>query len=141
MEGLNFLKDFVDFVNNPIGDNKLDRLENYLIQLYDFCLKIEIRQGKDLKTRSNYNELREVVNKNFGELGHYNDVLEIKDNLGRTELIKGDTIDDLTDILKDLTNALKHKKEKDVLATVKVDFEFHTKSHIINLLRFIASDI
>jgi hypothetical protein len=93
------------------------------------------------KSKNDYDEWRKIVSKNFSELGLYNDVLEIRDNIGETELATGDAIDDLTDIVKDISNALSLKKEKDTISSLKMDFEFHTKTHIINLLRYLTSEI
>ena len=141
MEKVEYLKDFIDFIQNPPEEDKIEKLEDHLIKLYDIGLNIEYRQGKSPKPKSNYADLRVIVTQNFNELGPYNDVLEVKENLGKTELVTGDSIDDLTDIVKDITDALTLRKEKDILAVIKMDFEFHTKSHILNLLRFIANDI
>jgi hypothetical protein len=136
-----FFNQFIDFVKNPPLNNKLELLEKHLIEYYSICINLNTRQGKMSKLNSDYDAIRLYISANFEEFGYYNDVLEIKDNLNETELVVGDAVDDLTDIVKDTLNALDLKKEKDVISSIKMDFEFHTKQHIINLLRYLTSDI
>jgi hypothetical protein len=129
------------FIEHPPKENKLRILEKKLITIYMICFDLKNTQGKDPKIKIDYELTRNNISPNFKELGFYNDVLEIRDNLGNTEFTTGDAIDDLTDIVKDLKESLTLEKEKDILSNMKLDFETHFKNHLINLLRYINSDI
>jgi hypothetical protein len=136
------LKRFILFIENPVDLNeteKLDHLESELVNLLLIGTSIKGRQSKNLKTYCNYEELRVTISNNFPQFGFYNDTLEIGDNIGETEFIVGDAIDDLTDITMTIKEALSFSKEKDTIGHLKLNFEFHLKSHIINLLRYINS--
>jgi hypothetical protein len=141
MNEIKIVKDFIDFIEHPPKENKLRILEKKLITIYMICFDLKNTQGKDPKIKIDYELTRNNISPNFKELGFYNDVLEIRDNLGNTEFTTGDAIDDLTDIVKDLKESLTLEKEKDILSNMKLDFETHFKNHLINLLRYINSDI
>lgn len=134
---LNKFIDFVEIPNKLSEDEKNQQLEFELINLYLLYLNIETKQSKDLKKKFDYNKEREIILKNFKHLGYYNDTLEIDDNIGETEITVGDAIDDLTDIIISLKEALSYKHEKDTIGHLKLSFEFHTREHMINLLRYI----
>ncbi len=136
------LKTFIQFIEYP-GDlnqtEKLDHLESELINLLLIGTSIKAQQSKKLKKNYKYEELRAIISINFPQFGYYNNTLDISDKIGETEFTVGDAIDDLTDITIIIKEALSFSKEKDTIGHLKLNFEFHTKSHIINLLRFINS--
>jgi flagellin-specific chaperone FliS len=142
MEIRNNLAKFIEFIENTSTgseDEKINKLENELIDLYKLCLNLEAKQSKDLKKNFKHDEIYAIVGKNFPSFGYYNDTLEINDNIGESEHIVGDAVDDLTDIIISLKESLSFSKEKDVIGHLKLNFEFHIKEHIINLLRYINS--
>jgi len=139
------VRNFIEFIEtaNTLEENeKLFQLENKLIDLLQFCNTIESdQQGKTLKNNLIYYKIRETISTNFPTLDTYNDTLEIIDNVGETELVTGNSIDDLTDIVLDLKESLLFPHEKDIKAHIKLSYQLHFQNHIINLLRYLTSGV
>ncbi len=134
------IQNFIDFVESPKLTeqvDKLNELESKLISLLEICNQLGSKQGKDLEKEFDYKEIRKNISESFKELNKYNDTLEVCDNVGSSEIVIGDALDDLTDIVKDLKESLTFQNEKDIESHLKLSFELHFKTHIINLLRYL----
>lgn len=134
---IDFFRGFVQFVRKPSEKDKLEVLEQKLTHIFRICLELAPKEGRTPKTKNNYQVIREIISKNFPELGYYNDVLDLKEKIGETELTVGDAVDDLSDIVKDIEESLDLEREMDVLANIKLSFELHFKGHLINLLKYL----
>ena len=55
---------------------------------------------------TNYQLIREKVQKKFPNLGYYNIPKDVSENLVKSEIIVGDAIDDISDIVGDLSEVL-----------------------------------
>ena len=83
-----------------------------------------------------YGEIREIVSKNFPDLGYYNGALEIADKIAESENGVGDAIDDICDIAGDLEEVLwcwENTSVDDALWHFKFSFDSHWGKHLRDL--------
>ena len=118
-------------------------LEKNLIKIY--CLYFEINYEFDDRDYADYDktELKIIQNNiksNFEKYGFYKTAIgtinEI-DNLTKCGI--GDAIDDLTDIIFDLSEIkwrIENNSENDGLWFFKLIFKTHTQQHILDLLNY-----
>ena len=130
------------FQNNVIENDKEKALEKNLINIYSLYFEIkfdfdeaEYTDFEDL----DYNEIRKNVESNFKDFGFYKMILNINDIDNLKDCGLGDAIDDLSDVIIDLTE-IKWRIENNSLEDGLWFFEFifrsHTQQHIIDLLNF-----
>lgn len=89
----------------------------------------------DAVTRD-YADVREVVTRNFPNLGFYNNALDISDKLAETSLAMGDSIDDICDIAGDLEEVRwcwENTSVDDALWHFEQSFNSHWGKHLRDL--------
>jgi len=87
-----------------------------------------------------YDGIRSIVTEHFPDLGWYHSVWESHKINEDPELVTEDSIDDLTDIIKDLIEVqwrLENNSEKDGLYQFEFLMKHHSKQHLVNLLKYL----
>ena len=83
-----------------------------------------------------YTETYKKVVKRFPNLGSYNTLNFISENIGNSEVLVGDAIDDITDIVNDLQDVLwyfKNTSIDDALWNLEDSFNSHWGRHLREL--------
>jgi len=84
----------------------------------------------------NYQLIREKVQKRFPNLGFYNIPQDVSENLEKSEIIVGDAIDDISDIVGDLSEVMwcfKNMSKNDALWYFQNSFRSHWGRHLREL--------
>lgn len=83
-----------------------------------------------------YDDLRAIASKRFPNYGYYNVAESITTNIGESETMVGDAIDDLADIARDLYDVewyWSNTSEADALFHFENDFKYHWRRHLRGL--------
>lgn len=83
-----------------------------------------------------YQEIRDIVSKNFPDVGYYNAALEIAHEIAESENSVGDATDDICDIAGDLEEVLwcwENTSVDDALWHFKFSFDSHWGKHLRDL--------
>lgn len=131
-------------------DNKNDVLKKLLVKIYSIYLNTEdVESVKEInvKLELSYQDIRKNVESNFPKFGYYIDVFDIhkiKYQKGEDKpVIKsglGDTIDDLTDVVKDLLEIkwiFENISVKESQWQLRFLMRAHLEEHIVNLLKYL----
>ncbi len=81
-------------------------------------------------------KIREKVEKKFPEFGFYNVVDDFVENIGDSEILVGDAIDDISDIVHDLEEVVwcfENTSKDDALWTFEFSFNSHWGKHLRDL--------
>lgn len=123
-------------------NEKIKNLEYLLISIYKQIIELPDKFDKKAKLdcpNIDYDLIKKRVENNFKDFGYYNVVFNGIENLENPETLIGDSIDDLTDIIKDLIEAkwyFENSSLKDAIWHIKFKFESHTRHHILGLLKY-----
>lgn len=117
-------------------------LEKYLVEFY--AQYFNIRYVFDKKDYEDYeyagqNKIRENVISNFPSFGLYHNLSELNKIENKADLVVGDAVDDLTDIILDLLEIkwrAETNSESDAWWYFELIFYSHTQQHLIDLLNF-----
>jgi len=88
-----------------------------------------------------YSTIRLAAAEAFPFLGPYNEVAATTTEIGKTDIVVGDSLDDLSDILvalKDFSWRMMHTSEADAIWNFKETFRSHWSAHLIGLQRYLA---
>ncbi len=123
---------------------KENDLEHHLIQIYNSYFQYNYNFDENEYSKfdnSNYQNIQENIKSNFPEFGFYNVVLNPSNIVNaEVEVVLGDAIDDLSDIIIDLLEVkwrLENNSYDDGIWFFKFIFTNHTKSHILGLLNYL----
>jgi len=86
--------------------------------------------------QQDYQQIREKVRNAFPTLGYYNTAQETSENLEATEVVVGDSIDDITDIAIDLNDVLwcySNTSENDAMWHYLNSYKTHWGKHLREL--------
>jgi hypothetical protein len=125
------------------SENKTLEIQRLLIGIYAEYLKIETEfDENDYEEPINldYDGIRSIVTEHFPDLGWYHSVWESHKINEDAELVTEDSIDDLTDIIKDLIEVqwrLENNSEKDGLYQFEFLMKHHSEQHLVNLLKYL----
>lgn len=92
--------------------------------------------------KKNYDNIRKNINSNFPNFGLYHELSNCHKVNESTDIIVGDSIDDLSDIILDLLEIkwrIKNNSLNDGLWFFKLIFSSHTQQHVMSLLNYIKS--
>lgn len=133
------ITNFLAFVEKPSGEDKLTILEKHLVtiyldgmHLYDFIVP-----GVEYPKPIDYKNLRSGIEISFPELGLYHTILDTHQVTEEPKVVIGDASDDLTDIVKDLREAISLEDDNTFLWQLHHNFNAHIKQHLINLLTYL----
>ena len=134
-----------EFGKNPNvqNENKVLELKKILIHIYSEYLNLksvfdenEYPEEPDF----DYKEIRKNLLGNFPDFGLYHVAYDCHLIKKDADLIMGDALDDLTDIIKDML-AVKWKYENTSIDDAKWEFDFsmrnHSERHLVNLLKYL----
>lgn len=97
----------------------------------------------DDNSNHEYSETRKKVEKRFPKLGFYNLALDVTENIGTSDVVTGDAIDDITDIVKDLLDVqwrFENTSDNDALFNFEFSFRTHWGRHL-RILQFYVHDL
>jgi len=146
---LNKLKKIIDRIvefgtNEKLeSENKTLEIQRLLVGIYDEYLKVETEFDEtdyEEPLRLDYDGIRSVVTEHFPDFGWYHSAWESHKINEDAELVTEDSIDDLTDIIKDLIEVqwrLENNSEKDGLYQFEFLMKHHSEQHLVNLLKYL----
>ena len=127
---------------NLATTDKEKKLEKNLVKIYQLYFDIKYKYDEtDFPEfdKTEYSDIRQNVTSNFKDFGFYKTILDIEDIDNLKDNAIGDAIDDLTDIIIDLSE-IKWRIENNSLADGLWFFELifyaHTQQHILDLLNY-----
>ena len=126
-------------------EEKEKDLEKHLVQFYAQYFEIEYEFDDIDYTQSikpNLTDLRKNISQNFPDFGLYHNLADSHKFEDEVDLMVGDAVDDLIDIILDLIEIkwrYENNSENDALWYFQLSFYTHTQQHILNLLNFLKS--
>ncbi len=120
--------------------DKEKKLEKNLVKIYQLYFDIKYKYDEtDFPEfdKTEYPDIRQNVTSNFKDFGLYKAILDIEDIDNLKDDAIGDAIDDLTDIIIDLSEikwGIENNSLADGLWFFKLIFYAHTQQHILDLL-------
>ena len=117
-------------------------LEKHLVALYKKYFEINyVFDEKDYADfeKSGLNNIRANVSSNFPSFGLYHNLSELNKIEKKADLVVGDAVYDLTDIILDLLEIkwrAETNSENDAWWYFQLIFYSHTQQHLIDLLNF-----
>ncbi|MES2589734.1 MAG: DUF5063 domain-containing protein [Bacteroidota bacterium] len=127
---------------NLATSDKEKKLEKNLVKIYQLYFDIKYKYDETYFPefdKTEYSDIRQNVTSNFKDFGLYKTILDIEDIDNLKDDAIGDAIDDLTDIIIDLSE-IKWRIENNSLADGLWFFELifyaHTQQHILDLLNY-----
>ena len=135
------LNSFIIFINqvDPKSHEKYESLSLFLdnISMFFHLPNNEFDNNNyPAITRNNYEDKRAIINKNFSELGLYNEVDTLTTNISSCKINVGDSADDLTDLYLDMEEVIFRREKNSVLDAIW-QFKFYATSHTKNHLRYL----
>ena len=124
-------------------NDKTDILKKLLVGIYSEYLNVEFELDEtdyDESPDFNYNEIKENVKSNFTDLDWYSTVLDLNKMEPYVEIGIGDSLDDLTDIIKDLLVVqwkMDNTSQMDALWEFNFSMKTHSEQHLIDLLKYL----
>ena len=130
---------FLTFVRVPPAEGKYELLEEHLIRIYYHILRTKghYEPGIEVVEPASYKTIRNMISKNFDKLGYSWDVLNPLDMTDKPEIGTADAVDDLADIVKDLTESMTLENDEEFMWHIQFYFEAHMREHLINLLHYL----
>ncbi len=114
--------------------------------LYQICSESSIKSDMSFQdtgishTRLQDHEIKPIVSKLFPKLGYYHIVLNLSRVTDQADIALGDSIDDLCDIIKDISEVkwrMEHIGASDAISYMRFMFKIHTENHILGLISHI----
>jgi hypothetical protein len=142
---IHLINRITEFGTNPSVelDDKVSELRKLLVEIYSAYLNLNVEFDEndyDEEPNFEYKNLRKNVTHNFPDFGLYHVTYDSHISNKKADLTMGDSIDDLTDIIKDLL-AVKWQIENTSEMNGIWEFDFsmrtHTERHLVNLLKYI----
>jgi len=125
------------------SENKTLEIQRLLVGIYAEYLKVETEFDEtDYEEPINldYDGIRSIATEHFPDFGWYHSVWESHKISEDAELVTEDSIDDLTDIIKDLIEVqwrLENNSEKDGLYQFEFLMKHHSEQHLVNLIKYL----
>ena len=125
------------------SDNKELEIKQLLVGIYSEYLNLgaEFDDGDfDEEPSFDYDSIKKNVEANFPDFGWYHSIRESHKIMPDADLVTGDAIDDITDIIKDLLE-VKWCFEKTSEKNAKWHFydimRIHSEQHLVDLLKYL----
>lgn len=125
------------------SENKELEIQKLLVGLYSEYLNLEAEfdDGNFEEEPSfDYDSVKKNVQANFPDFGWYHSVWECHKIVPNADLVTGDAIDDVTDIIKDLLQVkwcFQNTSEKNAKWHFYNIMRIHSEQHIVNFLKYI----
>lgn len=123
--------------------DKTDVLKKLLVRIYSEFLNVESEFDEtdyDEEPGFDFKEIRKNVESNFPDFGWYGTILDINKIAQKSEFATGDSIDDLTDIIKDLLVVkwrFENTSEIDAIWDFELSMRTHSEQHLVDLLKYL----
>jgi hypothetical protein len=135
----------VEFGTNEklVSDDKTLEIQRLLVEIYYEYLNVKTELDEtdyEEPLTLDYDGIRSIVTGHFPDFGWYHSVLESHNIVNDAETGTEDSIDDLTDIIKDLIEVqwrLEYNSEKDGLYQFEFLMKYHSEQHLVNLLKYL----
>lgn len=151
MEIWSAIEELINIVEVGTGSSNED--ESRLVYLLDY-LALEMHnvnpncgyEGVEI-SENDYPAIRKAAEKRFPNWGYYNTPKDVTENVAESELVAGDAIDDITDIVNDLKMVLwsyRNENETNALWHLRDSYLGHWRWHMRNLqiyLHCLANEI
>ncbi|MDX2360811.1 MAG: DUF5063 domain-containing protein [Crocinitomicaceae bacterium] len=134
-------------IPNVDSSNKLNSLRLLLADLHSQFLHVSFEyDDKDYTDPpdNNSDEIRSNVESNFPEFGFYHSVFESHIISKDADVVMGDAIDDLTDIIKDMLDVkwrLENTSTNDALWDFELSMRSHSEQHLVNLMKYLKDKL
>ena len=128
---------------NVKSENNVLEIRQLLTGIYLEFLILEAEyEPIDRKDPPNfeYKEIRSIVESNFPNLGMYHSIFDSHKLNGIADLVTEDSIDDLTDIIKDMMSVnwrFKNNSDSDALYHFQFAMKYHSEQHLVNLIKYL----
>ena len=141
----NLINRITEFGTKPDveSENKTDEIQKLLVCLYaEYLSLIAYFDDSDFEEEPDfdYTQIRKNVESNFPEFGYYHSVWDSHKIVEDADLITGDAIDDLSDIIKDMLEIkwqLENTNQKYSEWCFKDIMRIHSEQHLVNLLKYL----
>ena len=143
---LKLIQQITQYGTQPVVQtDKLISLKKSLGDLYALYLNLNSNFDEHLYEevqRLDYAEVYSHVKVNFPELGNYHQLSELLNLDLKPEIVAGDALDDLTDLIIDLSEVawrLENTSLNDGLWYFNTLMKIHSEAHLLNLLTYLKS--
>ena len=125
------------------SDNKELEIQKLLVELYSQYLNIkaDFDDGDfEEEPTFDYDSIKKIVEANFPDFGWYHSVWESHKIIPDADLVTGNAIEDLTDIIKDLLEVkwcFENTTEKNAKWHFCDLMRIHSEQHLVNLLKYL----
>ncbi|MDT0557229.1 DUF5063 domain-containing protein [Ichthyenterobacterium sp. W332] len=141
----NLINRITEFGINPNveSENKTDEIQKLLVGIYSEYLNLSAEfddSDFDEEPNFDYESIKKNVEANFPEFGWYHSVWESHKIISDADLVTEDSIDDLTDIIKDLLEVkwrFDNTNEKNAKWHFCDLMRIHSEQHLVNFLKYI----
>ena len=142
---INLINRITEFGTNPNveSENKTDEIQKLLVGIYSEYLNLNAEfDDADFEEEPNfdYNSIKKNVETNFPDFGWYHSVWECHQIIPDADLVTGDAIDDITDIIKDLLEVkwcFENTSDKNAKWHFSDLMRIHSEQHLVNLLKYL----
>ncbi|WP_233702624.1 DUF5063 domain-containing protein [Hyunsoonleella flava] len=139
------IEQLIEFGTKPMlnsNDNEL-KITELLVGLYSEYLKLD-KSELDNETRDDvpefeYEKVRKFVEINFPEYGWYHSLINSHKITESENLVTGDAIDDLTDIIKDMMEVkwtIENESASNGMWLFNFLMQHHCEQHLVNFLKY-----
>lgn len=132
--------------SQPAKDQEIRKIFNWLDQLALALNLIDEYTGEIEDTSEeppyDYQSVRDKITKRFPDWGFYNECNSVTSEIATTELIVGDAIDDIADIVLELLRVqwfAENVSEHEALWHLHFGFKHHWEDHLLGAKRYIAA--
>lgn len=141
----NLIDRIVEFGTNEklVSENKELEIQKLLVAIYSEYLQLETEFDDAVyeePIRLDYDGIRSIVTFHFPGFSWYYSVWESHEINRKADITSEDSIDDLTDIIKDLIEVqwrIENNSEKDGLYQFEFLMKNHSEQHLVNLLKYL----
>ena len=141
------IKEFVDFIDAPSGDDRDAKLLLLTDQiLFFFGETSERSDNNDYPDtpKYDYESTRKEVSRKFSDYGYYNIPGKVSNDIANTEIQVGDAIDDIVDLYHDFSNFLwrcENTSEDNAIWYFQNPERMHWEEHLRNLQYYLFHKI
>jgi len=137
-----------EFGTNPKfeSENKVNELKKLLVEIYSEYLNVESDfEQKDLEDEPEFDfkEIIRNVETNFPKFGLYHSFFDTHNTIPDGGLVKGDAINDLSDIIIDMLIVkwrFENKGEDEALWNFQFIMRIHSEQHFVDLLKYLKEN-
>lgn len=130
-------------INNVKSGNKELEIQQLLVEIYSEYLSLETEfDDEDYgdEPSFDYDVIKKNVETNFPDFGWYHSIRESHKIMPDADIVAGDAIDDLTDIIKDLLEVkwcFENSSEKNAKWVLSDLMRTHSEQHLVDLLKYL----